>query len=64
MYRFPQVVYLRQFKELQSIQMSGNPCTEETGYVSYLLAFVPQLKYYGYKLISKKELADAAEKHA
>ncbi|KAL7300317.1 hypothetical protein TKK_0006946 [Trichogramma kaykai] len=57
------VLYLRKFKELQSLQMVGNPCTERSGYTSYLLAFVPQLVYYGYKMISSKQREDAAERH-
>ncbi|KAJ8679642.1 hypothetical protein QAD02_015429 [Eretmocerus hayati] len=57
------VVYLRQFKELRSLQMVGNPCTERSGYLSYVIAFIPQLMYYGYKIISDKEREDASEKH-
>ncbi|XP_058805797.1 dynein regulatory complex subunit 3-like [Phymastichus coffea] len=57
------VLYLRQFKELRSLQMAGNPCTERSGYKCYLMAFAPQLVYYGYKMITDKEREDANEKH-
>ena len=60
---FPQVLYFRKLANLRSVQMTGNPCTERSGYTSYLIAFVPQLVYYGYKMITEKERDEANEKH-
>ncbi|XP_014219356.1 dynein regulatory complex subunit 3-like [Copidosoma floridanum] len=57
------VLYLRKLKGLRSLQMLGNPCAKKNGYASYLMAFVPQLVYYGYKMISDQERAEAAEEH-
>ncbi|XP_011171581.1 dynein regulatory complex subunit 3 isoform X2 [Solenopsis invicta] len=57
------VVYLREFKSLKSLNMSDNPCTEMDGYLDYLLAFVPQLIYYQYRMISGSERQSAIDKH-
>lgn len=35
--------------------MDGNPCSLIEGYKNYLTAFIPQLKYFSYKLISDDE---------
>lgn len=43
--------------------MSGNPCTEEEGYLDYVFAFIPQLIYYEYKMITKEQRQTAREKH-
>ncbi|XP_016914639.2 dynein regulatory complex subunit 3 isoform X1 [Apis cerana] len=57
------VLYLRKFKNLYSLNMSGNPCTEEEGYLDYVFAFIPQLIYYEYKMITKEQRQTAREKH-
>ncbi|OXU31637.1 hypothetical protein TSAR_016127 [Trichomalopsis sarcophagae] len=57
------VLYFRKLKGLRSLQVAGNPCTERSGYASYLIAFVPQLIYYSYKMITEKEREEANEKH-
>ena len=43
--------------------MTGNPCTEDPNYKCFLYAFVPQLIYYGYKLIPEQEKKDATLKY-
>ncbi|XP_076683155.1 dynein regulatory complex subunit 3 [Andrena cerasifolii] len=57
------VLYLRKFKKLSSLNASGNPCCEEAGYLDYVFAFIPQLIYYRYKMITDKERKNALEKH-
>ncbi|XP_011699185.1 PREDICTED: leucine-rich repeat-containing protein 48-like isoform X2 [Wasmannia auropunctata] len=57
------VVYLRDFKSLKSLNMCDNPCTEIDGYLDYLFAFVPQLVYYQYRMISESERQSAIDKH-
>ncbi|XP_071869979.1 dynein regulatory complex subunit 3 isoform X4 [Bombus fervidus] len=57
------VLYLRKFKKLRSLNMSGNPCTKEDGYLHYVFAFLPQLIYYEYKMITNEQRKDATEKH-
>ncbi|KAK9310253.1 hypothetical protein QLX08_000282 [Tetragonisca angustula] len=57
------VLYLRKFKKLRSLNISGNPCTKEDGYLDYVFAFIPQLTYYEYKMITNEQRKNAREKH-
>ncbi|XP_025263880.1 dynein regulatory complex subunit 3 isoform X2 [Camponotus floridanus] len=57
------VIYLRDFKSLRSLNTCNNPCTEIDGYLDYLFAFVPQLIYYQYRMISESERQSAIDKH-
>lgn len=52
-------MYLRQFKYLYSFNINNNPCLDKDGYQEYLIAFVPQLIYYQYKMITKEERQSA-----
>ncbi|XP_046662673.1 dynein regulatory complex subunit 3 [Homalodisca vitripennis] len=49
------VLYLRKFKNLRCLNMAGNPCTHE-GFREYVAAFIPQLVYYEYKLLTEEEV--------
>ncbi|XP_011865507.1 PREDICTED: leucine-rich repeat-containing protein 48-like [Vollenhovia emeryi] len=57
------VEYLRDFKSLKSLNMCDNPCTETEGYLDCLFAFVPQLIYYQYRMISESDRQSAIDKH-
>ncbi|XP_011052184.1 PREDICTED: leucine-rich repeat-containing protein 48-like isoform X4 [Acromyrmex echinatior] len=57
------VVYLRDFKSLKSLNTCDNPCTKIDGYLDYLFAFIPQLTYCQYKMISENERQSAIDKH-
>ncbi|XP_043523311.1 dynein regulatory complex subunit 3-like isoform X1 [Frieseomelitta varia] len=57
------VLYLRKFKKLRSLNINGNPCTKEDGYLDYVFAFIPQLIYYEYKMITNEQRKNAREKH-
>lgn len=35
--------------------MAGNPCAEKTEFRIYIAAYIPQLVYYEYKLITSEE---------
>ncbi|XP_015588517.1 dynein regulatory complex subunit 3-like isoform X2 [Cephus cinctus] len=56
-------MYLRKLKKLRSFNVDGNPCLEKEGYFDYLYAFVPQLIYCRYKMITNKERQLALEQH-
>lgn len=56
-------MYLRKFKNLKSVNTSGNPCSKIEGYRSYLVAFLPQIIYISYKMISDEEKYEAQENH-
>ncbi|XP_065160328.1 dynein regulatory complex subunit 3-like [Atheta coriaria] len=49
------VLYLRRFKKLKSVNMAGNPVTEEEDFRVYIATFLPQILYYEYKLIDSTE---------
>ncbi|KAI4498139.1 hypothetical protein M0802_006625 [Mischocyttarus mexicanus] len=57
------VIYLRKFKRLCSFNVNNNPCINEDGYHEYLIALIPQLSYYQYKMITKEERQSAVIKH-
>ncbi|XP_015523196.2 dynein regulatory complex subunit 3 [Neodiprion pinetum] len=57
------VMYLRKFKKLRSLNVSGNSCMEKEGYLNYLIAFIPQLIYLQYKMITDRERQAAADEH-
>ena len=58
-----QVLYLRKFKLLRSLNTSGNPCTEQVDYFDYVIARIPQLIYFSYKMIAEEERKKALEKY-
>ncbi|XP_048515263.1 dynein regulatory complex subunit 3-like isoform X2 [Athalia rosae] len=57
------VMYLRKLKKLRSLNIAGNPCLTQEGYLDYLLAFLPQLVYLQYKMITAEERQAATDKH-
>lgn len=42
--------------------MAGNPCAHE-GFREYVAAFVPQLVYYEYRLLTAEEVETARSKY-
>ncbi|XP_012283171.1 dynein regulatory complex subunit 3 [Orussus abietinus] len=57
------VMYLRKFKKLRSLNISGNSCMEQEGYLDYLFAFMPQLVYFQYKMIKEEQRQAAVQIH-
>nr|CAD7437499.1 unnamed protein product [Timema bartmani] len=57
------VIYLRQFSALRSLNMAGNPCAEKLNFRSYVCAFLPNLTYYEYKMITLTERNDACQEY-
>ncbi|PNF16581.1 hypothetical protein B7P43_G07195 [Cryptotermes secundus] len=55
------VIYLRQFSHLYSLNMAGNPCVcnGNRDFRVYICAFLPKLTYYEYRIISAEERAIA-----
>ncbi|KAI5722835.1 hypothetical protein M8J76_014545 [Diaphorina citri] len=54
------VLYLRRFKRLRSLCIVGNPCCETVESVErYVIAYLPQLVYFEYKLVT----APVQQKH-
>ncbi|XP_067008571.2 dynein regulatory complex subunit 3 [Anabrus simplex] len=56
------VIYLRQFPELRSLNMTGNPCAEKENFKEYVYTFLPNLIYYAYRMVQPAEREAACEK--
>ena len=41
----PQIIYLRRFKDLRGLSLSGNPIAEAEDYSMFILAYLPDLVY-------------------
>ncbi|CAH8468475.1 unnamed protein product [Dicrocoelium dendriticum] len=46
-----EVIYLRQFENLQSLTLEGNPLTNDQNYRQYVCAFLSELQYLDYQRI-------------
>ncbi|KAG8040117.1 hypothetical protein G9C98_000687 [Cotesia typhae] len=61
--KWDHVLYLRKFKNLRTVNITGNPCALQDNYNNYLIALLPQVIYFSYVLISKEERNDAIKKY-
>jgi len=58
------VLYLRRFHNLRSLNMSGNQLTEDPDYETFVIAFLPTLKYIDWKRISDETREGAVLKYS
>lgn len=49
------IIYLRRFKELKSVNLAGNPCAEHEDFRTYVAVMLPHVSYYEYKMITDEE---------
>ena len=52
-----QVVYLRQFKELRTLNLSGNPFCSQADYKPYVIAFLSSVNFLDYRLIDEQSVS-------
>jgi CRISPR/Cas system-associated protein Cas7 (RAMP superfamily) len=57
------MLYLRQFKNLELVNLAGNPLCREANYKSYLLSNCKNLKYLDYTRITSDDVTAAFEQH-
>ncbi|KAK2169906.1 hypothetical protein LSH36_6g13046 [Paralvinella palmiformis] len=57
------VTYLRRFKKLQTLNISGNPISEHEDYKIFVVAHLPMLEYLDYRLVDKTSKQAAYEKY-
>lgn len=57
------VVYLRRFKSLRTLNLSGNPFSEEVNYKEYVIAHLSELVYLDFRLIDESAREAATEKY-
>ena len=48
-----QIIYLRRFKSLQTLNLNGNPICEQEDYKPYISAHMPSIEYLDYRLIDE-----------
>ncbi|XP_022416452.1 dynein regulatory complex subunit 3 isoform X2 [Delphinapterus leucas] len=55
-----QIIYLRRFKDLRTLSLSGNPVAEAEDYRTFICAYLPDLVYLDFRRIDDhtKELAE------
>ncbi|XP_072290731.1 dynein regulatory complex subunit 3-like [Eucyclogobius newberryi] len=57
-----QVLYLKNFKNIFSLNFCGNPLSEEENYTLHIIAFFPTLKYLDYTYINREMKKQASVK--
>ncbi|XP_052127013.1 dynein regulatory complex subunit 3 [Frankliniella occidentalis] len=55
------ILYLRRFRKLKSLNLAGNPMCGKEKFVDYVYAFLPDLVFFEYTMISKKDKELAKE---
>ncbi|XP_076366369.1 dynein regulatory complex subunit 3-like isoform X2 [Tachypleus tridentatus] len=60
---FENVLYLRSLKNVQCLNLAGNPVTGRENYRLQVAAHLSQLRYLDYRIISKEEKVVASEKY-
>eukprot|EP00070_Physeter_catodon_P048837 XP_028355731.1 dynein regulatory complex subunit 3 isoform X2 [Physeter catodon] len=60
------IIYLRRFKDLRTLSLSGNPVAEAEGYRTFICAYLPDLVYLDFRRIDDhvKELAEMKHQYS
>lgn len=58
-----QIVYLRHFKHLRTLNLSGNPLCQDESYKPYVVAHLSHLVYLDFRLIDAKCRESALEQY-
>ncbi|XP_017780302.1 PREDICTED: dynein regulatory complex subunit 3-like [Nicrophorus vespilloides] len=58
------VLYLRRFTKMQSVNMAGNPCALEDNFRTFVAIFLPNIVYYEYKLVEPNEREEGKKLYA
>ena len=56
-------MYLRKFPYLRTLNLSGNPFSEEANYKEYVIAHLPELVYLDFRLIDESAREAATERY-
>lgn len=57
------MLYLRQFNNLESVNLAGNSICREANYKSYMLSHIKYLKYLDYVRVKADDVQAAIEHH-
>lgn len=55
--RLDQLSYLRTFPQLKAVTLAGNPVASDSNYQPFLLAHLPALVYFDYRLVSNEAVS-------
>ena len=55
--RLDQLSYLRTFPQLKAVTLAGNPVASDSNYRPFLLAHLPALVYFDYRLVSDEAVS-------
>ncbi|XP_034046980.1 dynein regulatory complex subunit 3 isoform X2 [Thalassophryne amazonica] len=58
-----QVIYLRKFKKLHTLNLYGNPICKEDNYKLLIAAYFPDLSYLDYRLLDNKTKQEASVRY-
>lgn len=47
----PQMIYLRKFKNLRTLNLNGNPVCDSEQYSTFIAAYLPDLVYLDFRLL-------------
>lgn len=53
----PQIIYLRRFKALRTLSLSGNPVAENEDYKMFICAYLPDLVYLDFRRLDDHMVA-------
>ena len=56
--RLDQLSYLRTFSQLKAVTLAGNPVASDTNYQQFVLAHLPALVYFDYRLVSDEAVSE------
>ena len=57
------LVYLRRFKNLQTLNLNGNPISERNEYRAFVVAHLPCIEYLDYRLVDEASRKSAYDKY-
>ncbi|XP_066292825.1 dynein regulatory complex subunit 3-like [Branchiostoma lanceolatum] len=57
------LIYLRRFKQLKTLNLSGNPFCDDPNFKHYVIAYLPTLQFLDYRLIDENTRAAANEQY-
>lgn len=55
--RLDQLAYLRTFSQLKAVSLAGNPVSSDSNYRPFVLAHLPVLVYFDYRLVSDEAVS-------
>lgn len=52
----PQMIYLRKFKNLRTLSLTGNPVCDNEVYSMFIAAYLPNLVYLDFRLVEENNV--------